>query len=274
MPDVQQLTVSGIGLWLEAGDLPVLPQALDTVGLEAVAMCRRAPLAIEYPGDHGIGVMHRQPANECDGVFIGADGSLALGQRQVKFDQSTSFPPQRYVRRRLFALDLDDDLLDQSSQQFFPVARRRCGRSPDRGEVRAEGSEVGALSLREHARAILLATRQLGLGSFERSQALLPRSLKAARHQPVVRVDGMIAPLGKARCVARPLDAEPPLLECALAIRFKPLGGGKGSCKPCRLERGDECRCHRLVDLYTADGKTITAASLEENLARAMVAGG
>src|SRR5262249_16450841 len=142
----------------------------------------------------------------------------------------TSFPPQRYVRRRLFALDLDDDLLDQSSQQFFPVARRRGGRSPDRGEVRAEGGEVVALSLREHARALLLATRQLGLASFERNQALLPRAPGAARHQPVVRIDSTITPLGEARRVARPLDAEPPLLECALAIRFKPLGGGERSC--------------------------------------------
>jgi len=56
--------------------------------------------------------VHCQPANECDGVFIGADGGLSLGQHQVEFAQYTAFPPQRYVRRRPFALDLDDDLLD------------------------------------------------------------------------------------------------------------------------------------------------------------------
>src|SRR5215831_10478007 len=273
MPNVQQLTIGGISLWLEAGDLPVLPQALDTVGLEAVAMCRCAPLAIKDTGDNGIGVVHRQPANECDGVFTGADGGLALGQRQVEFAQCIAFPPQCHVRRRLFALDPDDNLIDQSPQQLFPVARRRRGRSPDRSEVGAEGGEVVAFSLREHSRELLLATRQLGLGSFERSQALLPRSLEPARHQPIVRVDGMITPLREARRVARPLDAEPPLLERALAIPLEPFGGGKRSCKPCRLERGDERCSHRLVDLYTADGKAIATASLDEELASAMVAG-
>jgi hypothetical protein len=55
MPDVQQLTIGRISLWLETGDLPVLPQAFDAVGLEAVAICRRASLPIEYAGDHASG---------------------------------------------------------------------------------------------------------------------------------------------------------------------------------------------------------------------------
>ena len=79
--------------------------------------------------------------------------------------------------------------------------------------------------------------------------------------------------LGEARGVASPLDVEPPLLERALAIHLQPLGGGKRSCKPCGLERGDERCRHRLIDLYAADGKAIAATSLDENLARAVVTG-
>jgi hypothetical protein len=51
------------------------------------------------------------------------------------------------------------------------------------------------------------------------------------------RVDGTIAPLGEACCVARPLDAEPALLERVLAIRLEPLGRGYSSCELARAQR-------------------------------------
>jgi hypothetical protein len=53
-----------------------------------------------------------------------------------------------------------------------------------------------------------------------RPEALFPRTLEAARDEPVVGIYGAIAALGEACHVARPLDAEPPVLERGLAIHL------------------------------------------------------
>src|SRR5215831_12325519 len=113
LPDVQQRAVGGISFWLEAGDLPVLPQVANMVALEAVPMRRPAALPIEDSGDHGVRVVRCKAADECDRVFVGANSGLALAlERQVDLGQSISLPAQRDMSRRLFALDLNDDLID------------------------------------------------------------------------------------------------------------------------------------------------------------------
>src|SRR3984885_1566483 len=70
--DGQQVALSVRGAWLEAGDIPMAAQIADAARLEAVAICRGAPLAIEDAGDHGIGIEGRQPAHERDRILIGA----------------------------------------------------------------------------------------------------------------------------------------------------------------------------------------------------------
>src|SRR5207247_1392548 len=80
-------------------------------------------------------------------------------------------------------------------------------------EVGTDHAEAIAFLSREHARTLLLATCKFQLRCLECGQTLLPRALQATRHQPVVGIDGAIATLGEACCIARPLDAEPPVLE-------------------------------------------------------------
>src|SRR5215211_753324 len=71
--DGDQLAVWRGGGWLVAADAPVMPQALHDRGGEAQAAGAAAALAVEDAGDGGVGVVGRQPADQCDGVLVGAD---------------------------------------------------------------------------------------------------------------------------------------------------------------------------------------------------------
>src|SRR5437660_3958208 len=175
------------------------------------------------------------------------------------------------MRCRLVALDLDDHFLDQCAEQLFPVARCSRGRSPDRREVGTDHAEAIAFLSREHARTLLLATCKFQLRCLECGQTLLPRALQATRHQPVVGIDGAIATLGEACCIARPLDAEPPVLERGRAIHLALLRRGQHRCDLCRLERCNECAGHGLVDLDATDVEAIAAAPLDQMLAGTVI---
>ena len=72
--DGQQLALGVRGARLEAGDIPVPTQTGDADRLEAMAIRRGAPLAIEDAGDHGVGLEGRQPAYERDRILIGSYG--------------------------------------------------------------------------------------------------------------------------------------------------------------------------------------------------------
>src|SRR6266516_3568940 len=175
------------------------------------------------------------------------------------------------MRCRLVALDLDDHFLDQCAEQLFPVARCSRGRSPDRREVGTDHAEAIAFLSREQARTLLLATCKFHLRCLECGQTLLPRALQATRHQPVVGIDGAIATLGEACCIARPLDAEPPVLERGRAIHLELLRSGQHRCDLCRLERCNECAGHGLVDLHATDVEAIAAAPLDQMLAGTVI---
>ena len=107
--------------------------------------------------------------------------------------------------------------------------------TPRAGEIGSEREETIALGLRDHPRPLSFAALQLSLGRLKRTQAFLPVAFEAARHQPVIGVDGAIAALGVLRFVIGSLDPEPPLLQRDFAIDFEPLSGGKGGGKPGRL---------------------------------------
>ena len=111
----------------------------------------------------------------------------------------------------------------------------------------------------------------LELGRLKRAQAFLPVAFEAARHQPVVGVDGAIAALGALRFVIGSLDPEPPLLQSDFAFGFEPLGGGKGGGKPGRLQGSDEGPGDSLVDLDAADIEAIDTTALDERLAPAQL---
>jgi hypothetical protein len=73
--------------------LQVRAQARHSVALEAKAAGRPAPLPVEDAGDHGVGIVHGQPAHERYRVLIGAHRGLALHlQGQIDLGQCTAFP--------------------------------------------------------------------------------------------------------------------------------------------------------------------------------------
>src|SRR5258708_1726407 len=270
--DRRQFALGGGRPGLEARDVPVATQIADTARLEAMAVYRGAPLALEDAGNHGVWIMDGQPADECDRVLIGAyRGRPRARQREIDLVERAALPAQREVGCSLVALDLYDDLLEQCSQQLFPVTRRGRCRVPDGGKIGPEREQTVALLLGEHAWTLQFATCKLGLGGFECAQALLPLSLQAASDQPVVWIDGTVAALGAARFVACPLDAETPLLERGLAICFEPLGSGERGSELCRLEGGDEGPPDRLVHPNCPTLEAIDRTGLDQDLARAMI---
>src|ERR1700745_1283528 len=72
--DGQQLTGGGVSIRDEARNLPVRPQAANTIALEAMTARRPAALPIEDAGDHSVGVVARQAAHERTGVLTSVPG--------------------------------------------------------------------------------------------------------------------------------------------------------------------------------------------------------
>src|SRR5499427_3708728 len=237
-----------------------------------MTVCRGPLLPIEDAGDHTIGIMGREPAQQRDRVLVGADGGRPRArQGEVDLVERAALPAQREMGGRLVAIDLDRDVFDEGAQQLLPVARRGRWRVPDGGEIGSECEQTITLGLRDHPRSLFFAAFQLDLGRLKCAQALLPVAFKAARHQPVVGIDSAITTLGALRLVIGSLDPEPPLLQSGFAFDFQPLSGGKGGGKPSRLQGNHEGPSDGLVDLDTANIEAIDAAVLDENLARAVV---
>src|SRR5262249_60913786 len=190
-----------------------------------------------------------------------SENDLRLEARHVKveFGERTAPPSHREMGRELVTLDFDDDFFEQRPEQLLAITRRSRGRIPHSADICSDRKQACALCLGEHAGALLLATRQLSLRGFERAKALLPIALEAAGNQPIVGIDGAIAPLGTACLVARPLDAEPPLLEGCLAIGLKALGSSDRGGKLCRLQRCHERGRDRLGGLGAPAGVTQNA---------------
>ena len=234
--DRQWFALRRTGHRLEAGNTPVAAQVADAAGSEAMTVCCGAPLPIEDAGNYIIGVMSREPAQQRDRVLVGADGGRPRArQSEVDLVERAALPAQREMGGRLVAIDSDHDVFNKGAQQLLPVARRGRLGVPDDGQIGSEREETIALGLRNHPRPLSFAALQLSLGRLKRTQAFLPVAFEAARHQPVIGVDGAIAALGVLRFVIGSLDPEPPLLQRDFAIDFEPLSGGKGGGKPGRL---------------------------------------
>src|SRR5499433_2984994 len=237
-----------------------------------MTICRGPPVPIEDAGDHTVGVMGHELAQQRDRVLVGADGGRPRArQSEVDLVERAALPAQREMGGRLVAIDLDCDVFDEGAQQLLPVARRGRWCVPDGGEIGSECEQTIALGLRDHPRPLFFAAFQLDLGRLKCAQALLPVAFEAACHQPVVGIDSAITTLGALCLVIGSLDPEPPLLQSGFAFDFQPLSGGKGGGKPSQLQGSDEGPSDGLVDLDTADIEAIDAAVLDENLARAVV---
>ena len=140
-------------------------------------------------------------------------------------------------------------------------------------EIRSDSEQARALGLREHARSFLFAACELSPCGLEGAQALFPLALEATGNQSIIGIDGPIAPLGPARLVTRPLDAEPPLLESRLAIGLEALGSSDGGGKFAWLKCCNEGACDGLINLDTSDIETVAATPLDDVLTATMVAG-
>src|SRR5271165_5388089 len=175
---------------------------------------------------------------------------------------------------RFVAIDRENHFLDERSQKFLLIARRRRGCVPDCGEVGAEGNKALSVCLAEDARSLLRSAGEFFVCRLQISQALLPLAFKPARDEPIVWIDGTIAPLCTLGFIGGPLDGLAPLLERRLRVGLEPLGGGETRGKLCRFDRGEEGLGERLVNLHAADVETVAAAALDDDFTGAVVAGG
>ena len=92
-------------------------QVADAAGGEAMTIRRGPLLPIEDAGDHTIGVMGREPAQQRDCVLVGADGGRPRArQSEVDLVERAAFPAQREMGGRLVAIDLDRDVFDEGAQ--------------------------------------------------------------------------------------------------------------------------------------------------------------
>src|SRR5215469_7530065 len=114
--DRQWFALRRTGRRLEAGNTPVAAQVADAAGGEAMTVCCGPPLPIEDAGDHTIGVMGREPAQQRDRVLVGADGSRPRArQSEVDLVERAALPSQRKIGGRLVAIDLDRDVFDEGA---------------------------------------------------------------------------------------------------------------------------------------------------------------
>ena len=91
-------------------------QVADAAGDEAMTVCRDPPLPIEDAGDHTVGVMGREPAQQRDRVLVGADGGRPRArQSEVDVVEGAAFPTQREMGGRVVAIDLDRDVLNEGA---------------------------------------------------------------------------------------------------------------------------------------------------------------
>ena len=229
---------------------------------------------VEDADDDGIGVEHRRPAQERQGVFVGADGGGA-GARQadIKLGEPAAAPAQDQMRPIFVAEHGDADLFEQGPQKFLFVAGRGGGGRPDVIEVLAERQQRVAFGGGQRGRALpLAAADRPGLGQVRASAAPIrfrvrvrPAGFPARRRDSGVRpfplrsgrarrpvATGRGRHRGRFRVVARPSAR----LGCPQAPGFQ------------------KSVCHRLVDLHTADVEAVDTPPADDVFARTMVAGG
>jgi len=100
-------------------------------------------LPVEDPGDVGVGVVHGKPADQVNGVVVGADFRLRAAQRHGQLGDRAAFPPQHQARVRLGVVAAQGDvhLVQQGAQQLLAVLVGGGRGVPDGAEVAAEGED-------------------------------------------------------------------------------------------------------------------------------------
>ena len=128
------------------------------------------------------------------------------------------------------------------------------------------------LGVVQMARLLSLTPFHLRFGVAEFAQPLFPLRLQAARHQPIVRINGLVSTLSLGCFVMTPLDLQAPLIQGRVVVGFQPFGGNQRGLHTRRLQGGQEGVGDRRIDLATADVEAVLAASFDDALARTMIA--
>ena len=186
--DGEQLSVGWLGRWLVGGDVAVASQpAYDDCG-ESLAGRGAAALAVEDPGDLGVGVVRAKLLQQCDCVLVGADRGLSFWECDGELGDRACLPADGECRAALLTVGVDDHFLDQAAQECFGRGRGRW-RGQHAAEVRSEREERLALSGGERAGALAFAQLQFGFGVVQRGECLLPVALQAARDEAMLGFD-------------------------------------------------------------------------------------
>ena len=153
--DVDQFAIGGRGRWIEARNAPVSAEIADARGIEGMPVGGCLALAIEYGGDHRVGMEPSETADQIDDVVVGADRRPPFA-RALEFDlgQQAGPPAQCQVDMMFAARGKNDDLIKHRAQQLLPVAcrrpraqsRRAGGPRQGPGAHRARRHRVGAAS--------------------------------------------------------------------------------------------------------------------------------
>jgi hypothetical protein len=184
-------------------------------------------LPVEDGGDLRVGVVHREPADEIDGVLVGADGRWPAFDRHGEIGDGAAFEAQDEIGTPAagVAVDGDVDLVEQGGEELFAVLVGGRGRIPDGLKVVAEREDPRAFIVGQRRRAGRLVACQGGLGGGQLGEGLFPVGFQAAGDQPVVGIDRPVATLGSARGVAGPFDLAAVLVEYGVVAVFELLGG-------------------------------------------------
>src|SRR5438874_9225279 len=97
------------------------------------------------------------------------------------------------------------------------------------------------------------ANSGIPLNLLDLAEPLLPGALKRTRHQPVLRLHGIVLPAGPLRLVMGPLAPERPLAlqQAGLFLKLAPSGDGQG--EPIRRQRRQRQALYRGVDRQGSD---------------------
>ena len=120
----------------------------------------------------------------------------------------------------------------------------------------------------------LLASCQLGFGSGEYGELLLPVALQTPSHQTIFRVDREIASFSARGFVAGALDVQAPLGKSRVMVGFELLGSGDRRTQFGWRAGGEERLGDGRIDLLAADGQAVTTTTIGQLAGGAVIAGG
>jgi hypothetical protein len=179
----------------------------------------RLALAIEDAGDHGVGVVRGEAADEREAVLVGPDPRwIRAGQTDLEFSDGAPTPAQREARAAFVTVDSHGHILQQRPQELLFVARRGRGRGPHASDIVTERAEALGVGRAEGLPVVALAEVKFALGLLQVPETLLPLGFQATGHEAILGLDRAIAAFGAVGVIPRSLDGEAPLRERRIVV--------------------------------------------------------